>query len=374
MKVDFYTPQREYHEKKDEFNNAIKNVLEKGNFILGEEVSNLERAIEKYTGAKHAIAVASGTDALVISSDVLGFKNGKEVITSPFTFLASTSCLVKHNAKPVFVDIDEDTFNMNVNKIEEKINSNTKGILPIHLFCQMSNMDKIMDLASKNNLSVLEDAAEAFGMYWNGDNNAACKHSGTLGDVGVFSFFPTKTLGGYGDGGMIITNNSHLADMIKMFRVHGASKKYHYDYIGYNSRLDTIQAALLSVKLKYINESINRRNIVSTWYKDRLKDLPYLKIPKIKGNQKPVYYVFNILTEKRDELASYLKEKGIGYSIYYPIPLHLQKCFNYLGHKKGDFPVSEKICKEILALPIYPEITEDEVDFVCSTIKEFYRK
>ncbi|WP_368490261.1 DegT/DnrJ/EryC1/StrS family aminotransferase [Clostridium sp. BJN0013] len=374
MKVDFYTPKREYNEKKDEFNKAIKNVLEKGNFILGEEVSNLERAVEKYTGAKHAIAVASGTDALVISSDVLGFKNGKEVITSPFTFLASASCLVKHNAKPVFVDIDEDTFNIDADKIEEKINSNTAGILPIHLFCQMSDMDKIINLASKNNLNVLEDAAEAFGMHWKGNNNTTYKHSGTLGDLGVFSFFPTKTLGGYGDGGMIITNNSYLAEKVKMFRVHGASKKYHYDYIGYNSRLDTIQAALLLVKLKYIDNSITKRNIVSNWYKERLKELPYIKIPKIKNDQYPVYYVFNILTEKRDELAAYLKEKQIGYSIYYPIPLHLQKCFKYLGHKKGDFPVSEKICKEILALPIYPEISEDEVDFVCNTIKEFYRK
>ena len=245
MEVKFFTPTRQYNEKKDEFNKAIQNVLESGNFIMGKEVADFEKAIAEYTGAKYAISVASGTDALVIASDILGFKANKEVITSPFTFLASASCIAKHNAKPVFVDIDEDTFNIDANKIEEKIGPNTAGILPIHLFCQMSDMDKIMDVASKDNLYVLEDAAEAFGMKWKGENGLQYKHSGTIGDMGIFSFFPTKTLGGYGDGGMIVTNDEHLANMAKMFKVHGASKKYHYDYIGYNSRLDSIQAAVL---------------------------------------------------------------------------------------------------------------------------------
>ncbi|WP_411680828.1 DegT/DnrJ/EryC1/StrS family aminotransferase [Clostridium thailandense] len=368
MKVNFYTSLREYSEKKEEFNKAIFDVVESGSFILGPKVTELEEQIKAYTGAKHAIGVASGTDALVIASHILGFTDGKEVITSPFTFLASTSCIAKHNAKPVFVDIDEETFEINTNKIEEKITPNTAGIVPIHLFSQMNNMDRIMEVASKHNLRVLEDAAEAFGMRWHG------KHSGTIGDMGIFSFFPTKTLGGYGDGGMIITNDDNLAQMTKMFRVHGASKKYHYDYIGYNSRLDSMQAAVLSVKLKYIDEAIKKRETVAKWYTDKLSDCEYIRFPKIKGDQSPVYYVFNILAEKRDELASFLKENEIGYSIYYPIPLHMQKCFSYLGHKKGDFPVAEKISQEILALPIYPEITEEEVDFVCETIKKFYRK
>lgn len=373
MKVNFYTSTREYNEKKAEFDRAVLDVMAKGSFILGPQVGELEESIKEYTGAKHAIAVASGTDALVMTSDILGFKNGKEVITSPFTFLASTSCIAKHNAKPVFVDIDEETFNIDVNKIEEKITSNTAGIIPIHLFSQMADMDKIMDLSSKYNLRVLEDAAEAFGMKWKG-NDSSYKHSGTIGDMGIFSFFPTKTLGGYGDAGMIITNDDELAKKTKMMRVHGASKKYHYEYIGYNSRLDTIQAAILLVKLKYIDESIKKRETVANWYKERLSHCEYVKIPGIKGDQKAVYYVFNILSERRDDLAAFLKENEIGYSIYYPIPLHLQNCFSYLGHKKGDFPVSEKISEEILALPIYPEITEEEVDFVCETIKKFYRK
>jgi UDP-2-acetamido-2-deoxy-ribo-hexuluronate aminotransferase len=373
MNVNFYTSQREYKEKKTEIDNAIQAVVEKGNFIIGEQVNQFEKEIAAYTGAKHAISVASGTDGLIIAADILGFKDGKEVITTPFTFLASTSCITKHRGKPVFVDINEDTFGIDVNKVEEKVNKNTVGIIPIHLFNQMVDMDSIMKIAQNNNLKVLEDAAEAFGMRWKG-NNAEYKHSGTIGDFGVYSFFPTKTLGGYGDGGMIVTNNDELADKARFYRVHGASKKYHYDYIGYNSRLDTLQAAVLSVKLKYIEEAIKKRENIAKLYKEMLKDCKQIRFPNIHGDQKHVYYVFNVLAEKRDELADYLKKNNVGFSIYYPIPLHLQKCFQYLGHKKGDFPVSEKISNEILALPIYPEITDKEVEFVCTTIKNFYKK
>lgn len=373
MKVNFYTSQREYHEKKAEFDNAIQTVIEKGNFILGNTVSDFEKAVQDYTGAKYAIGVASGTDALVIASDILGFSNGKEVITSPFTFLASTSCITKHNGKPVFVDIDEDTFGIDVNKIEEKINDNTAGILPIHLFDQMADMDKIMKLSKKYDLKVLEDAAEAFGMQWKG-NSTEYKHSGCIGDFGVYSFFPTKTLGGYGDGGMIVTNDENLASLAKSFRVHGAAKKYHYDHIGYNSRLDSIQAAVLSVKLKYIDNAIKKREDAANLYIERLKDCDFVRLPKVKGNQKQVYYVFNILVENRDGLAEYLKKNEVGYSIYYPMPLHMQKCFEYLGYKKGDFPVAERVSEQIIALPIYPEITTEEIDFVTETIKKFYAK
>lgn len=373
MKVNFYTSQREYLQKKAEFDKAIQEVIEKGNFILGEQVAKLEKDIEKYTGAKYAIGVASGTDALVITSDILGFKDNKEVITSPFTFLASTSCITKHGGRPVFVDIDEDTFGINVNKIEEKINCNTVGIVPIHLFDQMVDMDKIMDISKRRGLKVLEDAAEAFGMRWK-DQDGEYKHSGTIGDFGIYSFFPTKTLGGYGDGGMIVTNDENLAALAKSYRVHGASRKYHYDHIGYNSRLDTLQAAVLSVKLKYIDEAIKKREEVAKLYKERLKECKYVRLPKVKGEQKQVYYVFNILAERRDELAEYLKKNEVGYSIYYPVPLHLQKAYEYLGYKKGDFPVAEKTAEQIIALPIYPEISKEEVEFVCDTIIKFYEK
>jgi len=373
MKVDFYTSTREYNDKKQEFNNAVLGVMQRGISMLGAEVTDFEKAVQKFTGAKYAIGVASGTDALVIAADILGFKDGKEVITSPFTFLASTSCIVKHRAKPVFVDIDEDTFSIDARKIEEKITKDTKGIIPIHLFSQMGDMDKIMDIANAHNLRVLEDSAESFGMRWKG-NRLDYRHAGTIGDFGVFSFFPTKTLGAYGDAGMIVTNDEELARITKMYRVHGASKKYHYDYIGYNSRLDSIQAAILQVKIKYINEAIQKREHIAKLYIDRLDGCEFIKIPRIKGNQKPVYYVFNVLAQRRDELSKYLKASGIGNSIYYPIALHLQKCFEYLEYKKGDFPVAERIAENIIALPLYPEITEEEVEFVCGTIKKFYKE
>lgn len=373
MKVNFYTSQREYNEKKDEIQKAILSVVENGAFIQGPEVKKLEEEVKRFTGAKYAVGVASGSDALVLASDILGFKNGAEVITSPFTFFASASCIARLGAKPVFVDIDEKTFNIDTSKIEEKITENTKGILPIHLFLQMANMDEIMEIANRHDLKVLEDAAEAFGMEWKG-NSKSYRHSGTIGDFGIYSFFPTKTLGGYGDGGMIVTNNEELYNLAKIYRVHGASKKYTHDYIGYNSRLDSIQAAVLSVKMKYINESIRKREELASLYIQGLKDIKEVRVPEIIGNQKGVYYVFNILAEKRDKLADYLKEKEIGFSIYYPKPLHMQKCFEYLGHKEGDFPVSEKISKEILALPMYPELKREEVEYICETIAEFYTK
>lgn len=373
MKVNFYESQREYLEKKDEFNRAIQSVLEKGNFILGEQVSQLENKIQEYCQVKYAIGVASGTDALTIASDILGFKDGKEVITSPFTFLASASCITKHKGRPVFVDIDEETFALDVDKIEEKINQNTIGILPIHLFNQMVDMDRIMDIAENHQLRVLEDAAEAFGMRWKG-KGSQYQHSGTIGDFGVFSFFPTKTLGGYGDGGMIITNNEELARKAKQYRVHGASKKYFYDNVGYNSRLDTLQAAILLVKLKYIDEAISKREKIAQRYMEMLSDCKNIRFPKVKGEQKPVYYVFNVLAESRDELAAYLAKNEIGYSIYYPRPLHVQACFQDLGYKKGDFPIAEKVADEIIALPIYPEMTMDEVEYICEKIKSFYVK
>ena len=373
MKVGFYTSQREYEEKMAEFNEAMINSIKNGVKTLGEDVKAFEKEVEDFAKVKHAIGVASGTDALVMAADILGYKDEKEIITSPFTFLASTSCIAKHRGKPVFVDIDEETFNIDTRKIEAKITKNTVGILPIHLFCQMANMDDIMDISKRHNLSVLEDAAEAFGMQWKGKGDTY-RHAGTIGDMGIYSFFPTKTLGAYGDGGLIITNNEELADTTKMFRVHGAKKKYHYEYIGYNSRLDNIQAAILRVKLKYINEALEKRNQIHDLYVERLKDISEITLPKIKGDQIPVYYVFNITCHKRDELNQYLNEQGIGTSIYYPIPLHLQNCFSYLGYKKGDFPVAERVSERILALPIYPELTTEEVDYVCEKIREFYRK
>jgi len=235
----------------------------------------------------------------------------------------------------------------------------------------MADMDNIMEVANQHKLKVLEDAAEAYGMRWTG-NGKLPRHSGTMGDFGVFSFFPTKTLGAYGDAGMIVTNSEELYNLTKAYRVHGATKKYHHEHVGYNSRLDTMQAAILLVKMKYIKETVEKRAIIAKWYDKGLSNVEAVRIPKIKYKQQSVFYVYSILSEKRDELAQYLKKNGIQTSIYYPRPLHLQKCFENLGYKKSDFPVAEKISEQILALPIYPEILEEEVDYVCNCIKKFY--
>jgi len=372
MKVPFYDATREYHLYKPEFDNAVSDVIASGAFILGKQVQEFEEAVCKYTGAKYAVGVANGSDALLIACDILGYKNEAEVLTPVFTFFASASCIARLNGKPVFCDVDEDTFCMDMNNAGNRITKKTKGILPVHLFLQTADMSACMELAKKNNLTVLEDAAEAFGMktLYNGEY----KHSGILGDFGIFSFFPTKTLGGYGDGGMIITNDEELYKKAKSYRTHGSTKKYHHDYIGYNSRLDTLQAAILSVKLSRIDNAIQKRANHAAHYCEMLKDISEIKLPVVKNCNKEIFYVFCVKAEKRDALDEYLKSKNIGTSIYYPIPLHLQKCFEYLGFKKGDFPVSEKLCETVLALPMFPELTEDEVSFVCESIREFYKK
>lgn len=372
MTVPFYTSVREYHNRKEEFDKAISAVLEKGDFILGGAEKELEQEIALYSKARYGVGVANGSDALVLCSDALGYKDGAEVITPVFTFFASASCIARLGGKPVFCDIDEETFCMDMNDAAGRITKNTRGLLPVHLFCQMADMNTVLKLARDNNLSVLEDAAEAFGMKQHVAGEI--KTAGTVGDAGVYSFFPTKTLGGYGDGGMVITNREDVYNTVKSLRVHGASQKYHHDLLGYNSRLDTLQAAILRVKLQKIDEGIALRKKYADQYRAMLSDIEEIKLPVVKDGNVPVYYVFQLKAKNRDELAAYLKEKGIGTSVYYPVPLHLQKCFDYLGYKKGDFPVAEKLCEQVLALPIFPEITEDEVSYVCETIKDFYKK
>ncbi|MDR2509366.1 MAG: DegT/DnrJ/EryC1/StrS family aminotransferase [Spirochaetaceae bacterium] len=371
MNVPFYDARREYALYKNEFDKAISDVIASGAFILGKQVNEFEEAVCGYTGAKYAVGTANGSDALVLASDILGYKNA-DVLTPVFTFFASASCIARVGGRPLFVDVDEDTFCIDIQDAENRMTKNTKGIIPVHLFLQTAAMNACVTLAKKYNLSVLEDAAEAFGMQTL--YNGAYKHAGTIGDFGIYSFFPTKTLGAYGDGGMIITNNEELYKKAKSYRVHGSSEKYHHDYIGYNSRLDTLQAALLNVKLSHIDASIQQRAKHSARYRELLKDAAGIKLPAIQDGNKEVNYVFCIQAEKRDALNEYLRSKGIGTSIYYPVPLHSQKCFSYLGYKKGDFPVAERLCEKVLALPMFPELTEDEVDYVCETVKEFYKK
>ncbi|MCL2185859.1 MAG: DegT/DnrJ/EryC1/StrS family aminotransferase [Treponema sp.] len=370
MKVPFYDATREYKIYKNEFDKAISDVLESGAFILGKQVQDFENAVCRFTGAKYAVGAANGSDALVIASDILGYKNGAEILTPVFTFIASASCVARLGGKPIFCDADEDTFCMDMNDAQNRITKNTKGIIPVHLFLQTADMNSCMEISEKHNLTVLEDAAEAFAMRTNCYGE---RHAGTIGDFGIFSFFPTKTLGGYGDGGMIVTNNEELYKKAKSYRTHGAVKKYHHDYIGYNSRLDTLQAAILSVKLNHIDTSIQKRAEHAAQYRELLKDTAQIKLPSVKKGNKEVNYVFCVKAENRGKLDDYLKSREIGTSVYYPIPLHLQECFKQYGFKKGDFPVSEKLCETVLALPMFPELTEDEINYICESIKGFYK-
>lgn len=371
MNVPFYTSTREYAARKAEFDAAVSGVMAKGDFILGSEVAEFEKEAAAYLGAKYAVGVASGSDALVIAADVLGFKDGAEVLTPTFTFFASTSCVARLGGKPVLVDMDPDTLNMDLTDAERKVTKKTAGIIPVHLFQQPTPMQATMALAKKHGLRVLEDAAEAWGMESLVDG--AWRKAGTIGEIGIYSFFPTKTLGAYGDAGLMVTNDEETYKKLKSYRVHGSAVKYHHDYVGYNSRLDTMQAAVLRVKLRSTNESIAARSRHASRYAEGLAGVPGLRVPGVQKDCKPVSYVFNILVPRRDELSKSLSEKGIGWSIYYPIPLHLQKCFEYLGHKAGDFPVAERVCKEIIALPMYPELRDDEIDYVCDSIRSFYR-
>ncbi|HOV14731.1 MAG TPA: DegT/DnrJ/EryC1/StrS family aminotransferase [Spirochaetota bacterium] len=368
MNVPFFTNVYQEERYGSLIREKIDHIIKKGNFILGDEVKTFESNIKNYTDSKYAIGVANGSDALYLSLLALDLPEGSEVITTPFTFFASTSCIVRNRLKPVFVDVCEDTYNINTGKIEEKITKKTSCILPVDLFCQSVNMDEIIDISKKYNLKIVEDSAEAFGMKWNGH------HAGTLSDIGVLSFFPTKTLSCYGDGGMLLTNSDELYEKLKIMRVHGASKKYHHKYLGINSRLDEIQAGILNIKLQYIDDEIKERALISKKYFELLKDVKQIRLPKVIDEATPVWYVFSIQCENRDRLENYLKEKGIQTSIYYPLPMHLQEVFKNLGYKERDFPISERLCNTSLALPIFIGMNDTMIEYVCENIIDFYGK
>lgn len=356
----------QYNQIKQEIDSAIKNVVESTQFILGPDVSELEKEIGQYCKTKYAIGVASGTDALLLPLMAIGLTSGDEVITTPFTFIATAEVIAFLGAKPVFVDIDYDTMNIDSSKIEKAITKKTKAIIPVHLYGQCADMDPILEIAKKNNLFVLEDAAQAFGAEYKN------KKAGTIGNAGAFSFFPSKNLGCYGDGGMIITNDEKLADKIAMLRVHGSKKRYEHKYIGINGRLDTIQAAILRVKLRHFENWIKLRKEKFDYYSEKLKDI--VLVPEEKEYNKYVCHQYTIRTSKRDELSKYLNDLSIPTAIYYPKPLHLQEAFAYLGYKNGDFPVSERCAREVLSLPFFPEITYEQQDIIIKSIKEFFKK
>ncbi|MGQ3686206.1 MAG: DegT/DnrJ/EryC1/StrS family aminotransferase [Candidatus Loosdrechtia sp.] len=365
MKVIALDLKRQYEGIREEIQRAVFEVIDSQSFILGPFVESFEHTIAKYCSIKHAIGVSSGTDALLLALMACDVRRDDEVITTPFTFFATAGSIVRLGANPVFIDIDPVTYNMDVSKLESVVNKKTKVILPVHLYGQCADMDPILKIANVYGLRVIEDAAQAIGALYKG------KHAGSLGNIGCFSFYPSKNLGGYGDGGLVTTNDDGLAGFIKMLRVHGSKPKYYHSYVGINGRLDAIQAAILSVKLKYLDQWSEKRRLVAAYYNEHLKELP-VQLPKTESYNTHIFHQYVIATPERNLLMKYLEKRGIETTIYYPVPLHLQKCFEYLEYKKGDLPVSEKAAEETLALPIFPEITQSEQDYVIGAIKDFF--
>lgn len=361
-KIPFVDVKAGYQSIKDEIDRSVNSVISSGHFIMGDEVKDFESEISTYLGSK-AISCASGSDALLLSLMALGIGEGDEVITTPFTFFASASAISRVGAKPVFVDIDEKTLNIDPAKLITAITPKTKAIIPVHIFGYSCDMDKIMDIAKSCGLKVIEDACQAIGAEYNG------KKLGTIGDLGAFSFFPTKNLGAYGDGGLVVTNSEELYEKIKKLRLHGAGKKYFHEMIGINSRLDAIQAAILRVKLKYLDTWAKKREDITNKYKFGLGDLVEIQ-ERLEGS-KSCYHQFAMRTDRRDDLLSFLKENGIEANIYYPKPLHLQECFKDLGYVDGSMPVSESATRRVISLPLYPELTEQQTDYIISKVREF---
>ncbi len=364
MNIPVFDLKRQYENLKTEIDNAFKSVLENGIFVLGENVKRFEEEFADYLGAGFAVGVGSGTEALHLSLKACDIGYGDEVITVPNTAVPTISAISFAGAKPVFVDITPDTYTMDLRKVEEKITDKTKAILPVHLYGHSTEMEQIMKLAKAHNLRVIEDACQAHGAKYNS------KNAGTIGDMGCFSFYPTKNLGAYGDGGMVVTNNEELYKKLIMLRNYGEVKKFTSKIEGFNSRLDEIQSAVLRVKLKYLDEWTNKRREIATMYHQLLYN-SNVQLPCERQWAKHVYHLFVIRVNKRDALKDYLHERGVGTQIHYPIPIHLQDAYKRLGHKAGDFPISERNAEEILSLPIYPELTTEEIEAVAGLITEF---
>jgi len=375
-KIDFAKLQDQYQLYKTEIDEAIHAVLDKSNYIMGEEITQLEESLQEFTGAKYAISCSSGTDALLLAMMALDIKPGDEVITTPFTFIATAETIAFLGAVPVFVDIDEKTYNIDPSKIEEKISSKTKAIIPVSLYGQPADMEKIQNIANKHNLKVIIDGAQSFGSTFNNITDSA------WGDISTTSFFPAKPLGCYGDGGAVFTNDQKLATKIQSLRVHGQSKRYHHKYIGIGGRLDTIQASVLNVKLKYYKKDLALRQEVASKYTEVLREKflvaseenkNYLITPFISDKCTSAWAQYSIRVKNRDEVQKRLStlselKTNIPTAVHYPMPLHLQECFTYLGYKKGDFSISEIVSKEIMSLPMNPYVSDEEIEYISNEV------
>ncbi|RYG74319.1 DegT/DnrJ/EryC1/StrS family aminotransferase [Lentibacillus lipolyticus] len=342
---------------------AINDVIASSDYILGEKGAQLEKSLAQYIGSNFGIGVASGTDALTLSLNALGIGPGDEVITTPFTFFATAEAIVHVGAKPVFADIEEKTYNIDPAEVKKMITQNTKAIIVVHLYGKAANMDQIMRVANDHGLRVIEDACQAIGTEYDG------KRVGAIGDVGCFSFFPSKNLGAFGDAGLVTTNNREVYESINQFRNHGSKEKYYHSAIGMNSRLDEIQAAVLLVKLRYLDIFLHNRKEIARRYTETLQDL--VKTPEVATGREHTFHQYCIELEQRNELASTLQQNGIDSAVYYPLPLHLQPALDYLGYKKGDFPLAERLSERVLALPIFPMLSFQKQDYIITTIKDF---
>ncbi|KJR45698.1 UDP-4-amino-4-deoxy-L-arabinose--oxoglutarate aminotransferase [Desulfosporosinus sp. I2] len=362
MSIPLLDLKAQYLTIKEEIDQAILDVLDSSVYILGPQMKALEKEIAAYCGTQEAVAVANGTDALVLTLKAFGIGPGDEVITTPFTFFASAETIAQVGATPVFVDIDPITLNMDLTQLEDKITSKTKAIIPVHIFGQMLDVERVMEIAARHDLKVIEDAAQAIGAEYRG------KKAGSIGHAATFSFFPTKNLGAYGDAGMIVTNDKDLASQLRMLRFHGCKTKYYHEEIGYNSRLDEIQAAILRVKLRYLDGWNQGRREKAKLY-DELLSNTGIQIPGRDPQALPIYHLYVLRTEERSALMERLKSGGVANAIYYPVPLHLQKAFQALGYKMGDFPVTEKACEQALAIPCYPELSLEQQHQIANIIK-----
>ncbi len=365
----------QYLKIKNEIDNAIQQVIDSCAFINGPAVKDFQKDLEEYLGIKHVIPCANGTDALMISMIALGLKPGDEVITASFTFIATAEVIAVLGLTPILVDINPDTFNLDPEAIEKAITSRTKAIVPVHLFGQCADMERILDIAKKHNLYVIEDACQAIGAEYLFEDNMR-KKAGTMGDIGCVSFFPSKNLGCYGDGGAIFTNDNQLAENLRAIVNHGMKVRYYHEMVGVNSRLDSIQAAILRVKLKYLDDYARERNLAADYYDNAFNNHPKLKTPVRSANSTHVFHQYTLVTKNLDRngLLEYLKEKDIPAAIYYPVPLHLQKAYFNQRYKEGDLPVTEELAKRVISLPMSTELDDEQLEYITSSILEYANK
>ena len=367
MKVNFVDLKAQYQTIKPEIDKAIENVISNTAFILGKAVAEFEEQFAAYCGAKHCVGINSGTSALIMALKALDVGEGDEVITTPNTFIATAEAISFAGATPVFVDIEEKNYNLDPARLEKAITGKTKAVIPVHLYGQPADMDPILEIAEKKGIAVIEDAAQAHGAQYKG------KKTGGLAKAACFSFYPGKNLGAYGEGGAVTTNDENIAQKVRMLRDHGSPKKFYHEFIGNNCRLEGIQGAVLSVKLRHLDKWNDGRRKNADLYRKYLEGTG-VGLPQEMPYARHVYHVFCVRVKERQKLIDFLKEKGIFTNIHYPIPIHLQKAYSFLGYKKGDFPVTEGCKDEILSLPMFAELTEEEIKYTADCIKEFYGK